>query len=298
MKLLSAAVVAIVAGLMIVSGAVGYRLGRARASASDLSALKSKPATSGSRVPQAAALLDAEARSRASAPDGAATAAAGSNLRTALSATTEPASDSSFTPSIDQLRFLAAAQKEKLAMINVPITVNEREAKLSDSFVRLFGVSDAERQTLDAALARARHDMDELATTNVAVKQDSDSLAIVMKPFEGGADVYDRLMDAFAQTLGPDRNAAFVALQSEQLARTFDGFGAEERTITFTREGVSGGSGSIFSVRDDRHSPQSRSVGTWTMSNPDALAQRYPAIAPYLDKLSQLPIKTKQGSGR
>lgn len=206
-------------------------------------------------------------------------------------------SDATFTPTIEQLNLLAAAQREKLATINVPITVSERDVKLSDGFVKLFGISDPERQTLDAALVRARHDMDELATTNVAVKQDGDSLSLVMKPFEGGADVYDRLMDVFAQTLGPDRNAAFVALQSEQLSRTFNGFGAEERTITFTREALAGG-GSTYSVKDDRRSPQSRSVGTWTMSNPESLVERYPGLGRYVDKLAQLPVRTKAGGGK
>lgn len=215
---------------------------------------------------------------------------------TASGSSSRETAASGSTGTLQQLNYLAAAQRDKLATVRVPITTNERDSKLSEAFVKLFALTEPERQTLQNALEHARHDVDQMANSSVAVKEDAGSLVFVMKPFDGGADVYDRLMDVFAQTLGPERNAAFVALQADQLSRSFNGFGAEERTVTLTRDAAT--NGATYAVHDDRRSSQMRSVGTSNVPNLEALAERYPMVAPYLDKIAQLPPKSKPGAGK
>lgn len=194
-----------------------------------------------------------------------------------------------------QLRYLAAAQKEKLANIRVPIT--GFDGRLSPQFVKLFSLSDVEQQALQSAFDRTHAQIRELASAYTTVKREGDALVLSMPPFEGGADLYDQFMDSVTQILGSERNAAFVLLQDSQISSMFSGFGAERRVITVAREASSGGR-PVISIRDERQAANGRTISSSTVHDAATVAQRFPALAPYLDQVSQLPLRPARPRGR
>ena len=199
-------------------------------------------------------------------------------------------SPSSAASTLQQLGILAAAQKEKTITVRLPVV--GRDGNLAAGFAKLFGLSDAEQQTLQGALNHARQQIDQLSASTTTAKRDGNTLVVAVSPFDGGSDVYDGLMEAFAQTLGTERNAAFVTLQGDQLSGAFNAFGAEQRTMTVSLEAGLDGAPKI-AVRDQRKAPNSSMVNVSQVATAAELAQRYPALAPYVDQVSSLPVQSR-----
>jgi hypothetical protein len=206
-----------------------------------------------------------------------------------LAAGTKAPPSSSGPSALQQLNILAEAQKAKT--VSIRMSVIGRDGNLADGFVKLFGLSDLEQQTLKGALDQARRQIDQLSSSNTTVKQEGNALVVAISPFDGGGDVYDNLMDAFAQTLGPERNAAFVALQTDQFTSVFNSFGAEQHTMTLSLQ-ANGYDDPKIAVRDQHKGPNNNFVNVTQVSNTAELAQRYPQLAPYVDKVSSLPIQS------
>lgn len=137
---------------------------------------------------------------------------------------------------------LADLQQRKLA--TPAITFVTGAGKLTDAFASLFALDSAERATLQQVLDRASDQLADLQRQNATIARgNDDSVTVTIKSFaaEGGV-VYDQLMKDFAQTLGADRNAAFVRLGSEQVERALGRFGAPDYVYTFkSRSNPSGG---------------------------------------------------------
>ena len=57
---------------------------------------------------------------------------------------------------------------------------------------------------------------------------------------EQGSGVFDQVLDAFSSTLGPDRNAAFLTLEADQLERVLGHFGGDIKTVTIGRNAQPG----------------------------------------------------------
>jgi hypothetical protein len=107
---------------------------------------------------------------------------------------------------------------------------------------------------------------------NAGVSRRADGAVVIsVAPLDAGSSIKEGLMEAFAQTLGPDRNEAFVALQGNglnQLSGALGGFGTQQRTITLSRTTSPDGSRQMISVRDEQRSP----TGSMSsMSSADAL---------------------------
>jgi hypothetical protein len=192
---------------------------------------------------------------------------------------------------VEALKVLAEMQRTKAGMIRV--TLLERNTKLSDGFAQLFEVTPAERESLQQTLDDARAQTTKLAMTNATLKVEGDALVATIPPFEGGADIYDTVMDAFARTLGPARNQAFVALQADQLSSALSGFGAERRTVTIHRENRPNGD-AVLSIHDQRKGPSgSGSTGTsMPMLNMNRVLEQYPWLEPHVDTIKALPPRT------
>jgi hypothetical protein len=152
---------------------------------------------------------------------------------------------------LDQLRMWLDLQKRRL--VNGRLTLVENSGKLSAAFIELFKLTPAERDNLQQELDRARQRLDGVLLASATVsRRDADNVVIEIPPMTGGEGLYDRLFDAFAQTLGPERNALFVELGTQQVEQAFNQFGAEKRTITLTRTVAEPGGNPAFIVRDER----------------------------------------------
>lgn len=93
-----------------------------------------------------------------------------------------------------------------------------------------------------------------MANANVSHRADG-SVLISIPPMESGNAIRDGLMDAFAQTLGPERNAVFLALQangSNRLGSNLSEFGTQQRTFTFARVPSSDGGSQTITLRDEQ----------------------------------------------
>jgi hypothetical protein len=197
---------------------------------------------------------------------------------------------------LEQIRILAQVQQEKLATVNLPIV--GRDGKVTDNFAKMFALTDGERQVLQQAVDQGRRRTDELLASSMTVTQEPDKLVFAMKPFEGGAEIYDGLMDSFAQTLGSERNAAFVALQTDDLGRMFSGFGAEQRTVTLSREQPPDGGEPRIVVQDLRKMPHGSAMSSTQQTDVTKLTAQYPWLVPYLQKVSDLPARSRPAGGR
>jgi hypothetical protein len=159
---------------------------------------------------------------------------------------------------MERLHTLAELQQKKLATVVVQM-VNPRTGKLQDSFAELFNLTPAEKDTLQQALDQARQQTEQLMAANASLSRSADGAVVIsVAPLDAGSSIKEGLMDAFAQTLGPDRNEAFVALQSNgpnQLSNALGGFGTQQRTITLSRTTSPDGSRQMISVRDEQRSP-------------------------------------------
>jgi hypothetical protein len=114
----------------------------------------------------------------------------------------------------------------------------DRQRKLTPAFVELFALTPSEEVALQQSLDRARDRLGDLERENATVAQNTDGAVVLsVKPFpeEGGA-AYDELVKSFAETLGPERNVAFLTLGVQQVERAFSQFGAAQRTITISAD--------------------------------------------------------------
>jgi hypothetical protein len=219
-----------------------------------------------------------------------------SNAAMAANAGRDPAAsgarESGTETPLHRLRIVSEIQKQKLASVRLPVL--GRDGTLTNEFARLFDLSAQERSTLQQAVENARQKIDTLAMASATVAQEGDALVARLKPFEGGADVYDSVMDAFAQTLGPERNAALVPLITDQFTNAFHGFGAQQRTITLSREIMGSAGEPRLVLRDERRGAAGTgSSMTSGQTDPDQLVRQYPWLTPHLDAIAKLPVRRR-----
>jgi len=178
---------------------------------------------------------------------------------------------------LDQLRVLTDLQKRKIVNLSGTMPFITQKGALSSAFIELFALTPEEQSTLQKAVDSARQQMGELAIANSTVSRDNNGGVVIhVKPFAEGVSVDDHLMDAFTETLGPDRNPSFLALGADQVERSLDSFGAEERTIILTPN--PSGEKAGYVVQDVVHTPSSTSTTTRDFANLDELRGRYGPI--------------------
>ena len=136
----------------------------------------------------------------------------------------------------EQFRVLTDLHNRKVLRLSYGMQGMDQQGKISDAFAALFALTSDERDTLQQAIDHARQRLGALAAANTTVQRESENCVVVrIAPFAGGGDAYDQLMDDFSRTLGPGRNTAFQTLAADQVERSLGSFGAETRTLTFTR---------------------------------------------------------------
>lgn len=145
---------------------------------------------------------------------------------------TEPRTRGELT-AVDKLKVLVEFQQEK--MVRPALTFFDREGKLNDSFASLFALTPDERARLERSVQDARQKLAELEHSNSKLSRDEKgNFVVAVQPFPAeGGKVYDEVMQAFSNVLGPDRNDAFRKIGAEQFEITLGRFGAAERTYTF-----------------------------------------------------------------
>jgi hypothetical protein len=272
--------------LVIVAAVAGYVVGQSRSPGKD------NPAVVVTRQPAPVAAANVE-QMPAPLPNVPTSVPASGPVPVAEAAAAARGAPKALT-AIEKLNALAEAQKLKTVAIRM--TVIDRGGALNDGFTKLFAMTPAEKESLNRAVSDARAEIERLSKASTVVKRDGDSLVISTNPFDGGSDVYDHLMDSFAQTLGPERNAAFLALNPEQLGTELSAFGGEKRTITLSRELTENGEPRI-AVRDERKTPHGSSSSNMQVPNTDMLLKRNPTVAPYLDELETLPVRPSTRRG-
>ena len=128
------------------------------------------------------------------------------------------------------------------------------EGKLSAEFVELFHLTPSDRSLLQNAVDTARRELTALSVSRASVALNPDgSYAIRVPSFiEEGRGTYHRLTEAFERTLGREKSLLFSELMGDAMEPAFNMFGAQERTLTFTRTVGSDGKTSLFRLQDQR----------------------------------------------
>ncbi len=156
---------------------------------------------------------------------------------------------------MDRLHILAELKDEGLANVAVQV-INKGNGKLQARFVELFNLTPAEKTTLDQAVEQARQQTEQLFAANAKVSRRADGAVMIsVAATDDGNAVQETLMNAFAQTLGPDRNAAFLALQSNgaiRLGSALGEFGTQPRTITLSHVSSPDGTKTTISLLDEQ----------------------------------------------
>lgn len=140
----------------------------------------------------------------------------------------------------EQWRVLAELKSKK--MVDARMAFVNPGGKLTDAFATLFELTPIERDKLQDSVSRATQRIAELEAENAAVTRDDKGRVIIsVKPFvAAGSELYDGMMKSFAETLGPERATAFMALGSEQVENVLGRFGAAQRTVTFSYDPAKG----------------------------------------------------------
>jgi RNA polymerase sigma factor (sigma-70 family) len=189
---------------------------------------------------------------------------------------------------MEQLRILADLQQR--GVLNARITLVSPNGQLGKDFVNLFGLTPAEQATLQQSLDSTRAQLINLQLANATMsKNDKGQYVIAVKPFGEGSGLYDPLLSSFSQTLGPDRNAAFLTLGADQLERVFGHFGAENKTVIIGPNPEANDPNhyqvtdhSVYKTRDAHGHGTDDSSSTTTVRDRDAVVQRFGALAKLL----------------
>jgi hypothetical protein len=175
-------------------------------------------------------------------------------------------------------RALANLKTQQIAQSR--LTVVSRGGQLNDTFVTLFDLAPAERESLQLAVNRATEKLAALEAQNATVSRDEKGIVtIAVKPFPGpGGGVYDELMKSFTAALGQERYGAFVALGAEQVEGALANFGAQERILRISydpqREKIP------YVVKDEfRMGPRQANQETSTFQHRDEIAVRFGTVA-------------------
>jgi hypothetical protein len=182
---------------------------------------------------------------------------------------------------IDRLRILTDLHRRKLAKSEMDFVAFG--TKLTAAFSELFAVTPTEQETLQRSLDSSREMLGELERANATVSpQPNGDVIVTVRAFpESGGQLYDALLKTFAETLGPERYSAFLALGVEQVEKSLGRFGAPQRTITFSR--VTAGDNSVhYSMRENLRLPKENGNYTSDFKNFHDLAQQAGTIVKLL----------------
>jgi hypothetical protein len=189
------------------------------------------------------------------------------------------------------LEVFSELKSQNLVSLSGPL-IFPPDGKITKTFERLFELTPAEKTVLQGAIDSGRRRLDELARVHTKAMLTEDTVVVTTTPFEGGAEVYDALLDTFERTLGPERSAMFVKLSADQLGQAFQQFGAEQRTLTVTRENIPAFAQPVICVLDQHVLPGGgTATGSGRFQDFKKLTEWAPALAPFEVQVSGLPVK-------
>jgi RNA polymerase sigma factor (sigma-70 family) len=184
----------------------------------------------------------------------------------------------------------AMADLQKRGVLNAKMTLVSKTGQLGNDFVDLFGLTPTEQATLQQALDRARVQLANLQLANATLsRNDKGGYVIAVQPFTEGLGIYDQVLDAFSNTLGPDRNAAFLTLEADQLEKVLGHFGGEIKTVTIGRNTQPGAKNqyeatdrSLYRLKDAHGETVDDSSNTTDYRDRAAVVDRFGALTQLL----------------
>jgi hypothetical protein len=184
--------------------------------------------------------------------------------------------------SLDDLMLLASLQEKKWVRSSMGFV--KPNGQLDPAFTELFKLTPVEQTVLQEAVDRAREQLHVLEQANATVtRNERGDVMVAVKPFaKAGGAVYDELMKSFAQVLGPQRNAAYLTLGSEQVEKALAGFGGWERVVTFSYNPAAPEGRPRYSVRDDRKDPSNHMVNNSDYKRIEEIVDRAGTIVRFL----------------
>jgi hypothetical protein len=125
-----------------------------------------------------------------------------------------------------------------------------KTGKLSEGFAEIFALSVQEKDLLERAVEEAHRELALLMVRNATAEIVDGKVTLTVRPFSEGAEVRTRLLETFANTLGPDRFEVLDAniRNSTDLNQAFGGFGVGGVAGTIIRVPTADYSGSQFRV--------------------------------------------------
>jgi len=139
-------------------------------------------------------------------------------------------------PAIDDARLDAIVHlyRQKTLWGLAPLSSNGHGLALSSSFIDAFSITPDEQARLNKSIEEAERKTNALRLSHAVVQPTKDGkilLTVASFPNEGGV-VYDQLIQDFASTLGPTRNAAFSEICGDMMETSMNGFGATDESVT------------------------------------------------------------------
>jgi RNA polymerase sigma factor (sigma-70 family) len=153
------------------------------------------------------------------------------NLPPPVVPTASAAPENSEAKSREALRVLTDLHGSGL--IRGGISIVEVEGTIEPKWANVLGLDQRETDRLNraVAMARARLGRHELANSRAEVLPDG-RVVITVQPFAEGAGIYDELVGAFRDVLGPERFQVFAAFGLEPLEDTLNQLGVGKRVLT------------------------------------------------------------------
>ena len=178
---------------------------------------------------------------------------ANDDLRTKLKARTQSAASAQSTAAAKAAQppweLMRTITRDKLANVNLT-PFDNKTGKLSEGFADIFALSQQERDSLERAVADAHRGLALLMVKNATANTIDGKVTLTVRPFDEGAEVRTRLLETFANTLGPDRFEVLDAniRNGTDLNQAFGGFGVGGVAGTIIRVPTGDDSGSQFRV--------------------------------------------------
>jgi len=186
----------------------------------------------------------------------------------------------------EKRRALSEIRRNKVASVDVPFFTSSgfqaSDASISQQFIDFFELTPAQAGELSDLVKKAKEEMWSAAKAQAQVSQtETGGIVIKIPPLASGPDIYDRLMSGFQTVLGDDRYNDMMLYNYEtdmgnQFERSFNEFGAEERTVTIERN-----DDGRYKVTDSRKKSRESSAVSYTATL-DELKQRNPELLEFI----------------
>lgn len=117
----------------------------------------------------------------------------------------------------------------------IGMEVFDTNGNVTETFAQVYGLSEDELHDLSRRSDGIREDYYALASEHSTLSEyEHGSVRVEIEPFEGGEDLYSRLLDSFEQVLGPTRFSDFMKMSEQRISDNFYQFGGERLDVLVT----------------------------------------------------------------